>query len=203
MRERKTATLAYGDKTVELPVTVGSEGEVGIDITALEKDMGLLAFDPGYANTGSCQSAITFVDGEKGILRHRGLPIEQLAERSSFIEVAMLLIFGKLPTAEERTAFRTLLSEHELLHEGLCSTISTAFPPGGQPMAILSAVINSLGNYHPELLRNPEHGRIHPGRGQAHQQGAHHRRLQLPQIPRACRSCIRTPTFPIAATSCT
>lgn len=151
MRERKTATLTYGDKTLELPVLVGSEGEVGIDVTSLEKDMGLLTFDPGYANTGSCQSGITFVDGEKGILRYRGLPIEQLAEKSSFIETAMLLIFDKLPTAEERTAFRALLSDHELLHEGLLHHFD-GFPPGGQPMAILSAVINSLGNYHPELL---------------------------------------------------
>ncbi len=151
MRERKTATLTYGDKTLELPVLVGSEGEVGIDVTSLEKELGLLTFDPGYANTGSCQSAITFVDGEKGILRYRGIPIEQLAEKSSFIETAMLLIFGKLPTAEERTAFRSLLSDHELLHEGLLHHFD-GFPPGGQPMAILSAVINSLGNYHPELL---------------------------------------------------
>ena len=89
MRERKTAILTYGDKTFELPVLVGSEGEVGIDITSLQKDTGLLTFDPGYANTGSCQSSITFVDGEKGILRYRGIPIEQLAERSSFIETAM------------------------------------------------------------------------------------------------------------------
>ena len=152
MRERKTAILTYGDKTFELPVLVGSEGEVGIDITSLQKDTGLLTFDPGYANTGSCQSAITFVDGEKGILRYRGIPIEQLAERSSFIETAMLLIFGKLPSAEERTAFRTQLSEHELLHEGLLHHFD-GFPPGGQPMAILSAVINSLGNYHPGLLQ--------------------------------------------------
>ncbi len=151
MRERKTAFLTYGERTIALPVTVGTEGEVGIDITSLEKQAGLLTFDPGYANTGSCQSTITFVDGEKGILRYRGIPIEQLAERSSFIETAMLLIFGKLPTPEERTAFRTLLSDHELLHEGLLHHFD-GFPPGGQPMAILSAVINSLGNYHPELL---------------------------------------------------
>jgi citrate synthase len=151
MIQHKSATLTYGDKTVELPVLVGTEGEVGIDIGTLQKDTGLLVFDPGYANTGSCQSAITFVDGEKGILRYRGIPIEQLAERSSFIETVMLLIFGKLPTAEERTNFRTLLSEHELLHEGLLHHFD-GFPPGGQPMAILSAVINSLGNYHPELL---------------------------------------------------
>jgi citrate synthase len=151
MRERKTATLTYGDKTVELPVLIGSEHEIGIDITSLEKSTGLLAFDPGYANTGSCQSAITFVDGEKGILRYRGVPIEQLAEKSSFIETAMLLIFGKLPNAEDRKNFRVLLSEHELLHEGLLHHFD-GFQPGGQPMAILSAVINSLGNYHPELL---------------------------------------------------
>jgi citrate synthase len=151
MIQHKTATLTYGDKTIELPVLVGSEGEVGIDIGNLQKDIGLLAFDPGYGNTGSCQSSITFVDGEKGILRYRGIPIEQLAERSSFIETVMLLIFGKLPSAEERTHFRNLLSEHELLHEGLLHHFD-GFLPGGQPMAILSAVINSLGNYHPELL---------------------------------------------------
>jgi len=151
MRQHKTAILTYGERTYELPVVIGTEGEMGIDITSLEKEAGLLTFDPGYANTGSCQSAITFVDGEKGILRYRGIPIEQLAEHSSFIETAMLLIFGKLPTAEERTDFRLLLSEHELLHEGLLHHFD-GFPPGGQPMAILSAVINSLGNYHPELL---------------------------------------------------
>jgi len=151
MRQQKTAVLTYGEKTYELPVVIGTEGEVGIDISGLEREAGLLTFDPGYANTGSCQSAIPFVDGEKGILRYRGIPIEQLAEHSSFIETAWLLIFGNLPTAEERTDFRMLLSEHELLHEGLLHHFD-GFPPGGQPMAILSAVINSLGNYHPELL---------------------------------------------------
>lgn len=151
MRQHKTAVLTYGEKTFELPVVIGTEGEVGIDIAGLERETGLLTFDPGYANTGSCQSSITFVDGEKGILRYRGIPIEDLAAHSTFIETAWLLIFGKLPSAEEREDFRTLLSEHELLHEGLLHHFD-GFPPGGQPMAILSAVINSLGNYHPELL---------------------------------------------------
>ncbi len=161
MSKSNAAILKYGDLSIELPVLVGSEGEVGIDITSLEKDAGLLSFDPGYGNTGSCQSAITFVDGEKGILRHRGIPIEQLAEKSTFIETAMLLIFGKLPSLEERAAFRGLLSEHELLHEGLLHHFD-GFQPGGQPMAILSAVINSLGNYHPELLeiQSPDEFRL-------------------------------------------
>ncbi|NMC48010.1 MAG: citrate (Si)-synthase, partial [Desulfovibrio sp.] len=151
MKKPQTATLTIGDTRYELPVHVGSEGEVGIDITDLRKLTGYVAYDPGYANTGSCKSAITFVDGERGILRHRGYPIEDLAERSSFIETAMLLIFGELPTAEERTALRALLSEHELLHEDLLHHFD-GFPPNGEPMAILSAVINSLGSYHPELL---------------------------------------------------
>ncbi|MEF3696977.1 citrate synthase [Desulfolutivibrio sp.] len=151
MGQAKTATLTIGGRSFELPVHVGSEGEIGIDVTDLRRLTGYVAYDPGYANTGSCKSSITFVDGERGILRHRGYPIEQLAEKSSFIETAMLLIFGELPTTEERTAFRALLSEHELLHEDLLHHFD-GFPPNGEPMAILSAVINSLGSYHPELL---------------------------------------------------
>ncbi len=145
------ATLTIGDKSYELPVTVGSEGEVGIDISNLRKESGCITLDPGYGNTGSCKSAVTFVDGEKGILRHRGYPIEDLAANSSFIETAMLLIFGELPTSVEREEFRTLLREQELLHEDLLHHFD-GFPPHGQPMAILSAVVNSLSSYHPDLL---------------------------------------------------
>jgi len=151
MAKPQTATLTYDGKSYELPVLVGTEGEIGVDITRLRSETGLITYDPGYANTGSCQSAITFVDGEKGILRHRGYPIEVLAEKSSFIETAMLLIFGELPTLAERTAFRDLLSDQELLHQDLLHHFD-GFPPNGQPMAILSAVTNSLGSYHPDLL---------------------------------------------------
>src|SRR5690606_32748929 len=97
----KTATLIYGDKKIELPVIEGSEGELGIDITELRAKTGLITLDPAFGNTGACKSAITFIDGEKGVLRYRGIPIEQLAEHSTFIETAWLLIFGNLPTHEE------------------------------------------------------------------------------------------------------
>ena len=104
-----------------------------------------------YANTGACKSNITFVDGEKGILRYRGYPIEELAEQSSFIETAMLLSCGELPTQSERAAFRDMLSAQELLHEDLLHHFE-GFPPYGQPMSILSAVINSFASYHPDLM---------------------------------------------------
>ncbi|WP_027186220.1 citrate synthase [Desulfovibrio inopinatus] len=151
MNTPETATITIGDESYEFPLLVGSEGEVGIDIGQLRKLTGCITLDPGYGNTGSCTSAVTFVDGEKGILRHRGYPIEDLAANSSFIETAMLLIFGELPISSEREEFRTRLREQELLHEDLLHHFD-GFPPNGQPMAILSAVVNSLSSYHPDLL---------------------------------------------------
>jgi citrate synthase len=150
MSQKKTATLTIDGKSYELPVLVGSEGEVGVDVSCLRPDSGIITFDPGYANTGSCKSAVTFVDGEKGVLRYRGYPIQDLAEKSSFTEVAQLLIWGELPSNEENNAFRDMLCEQELLHEDLLHHFD-GFPPNGDPMAILSAVINSLGSYHPDL----------------------------------------------------
>ena len=151
MKNEKTAILTLDGKQYEFPVIVGTEGEVGIDTTSLRKMSGAITLDPGYGNTGSCQSGITFVDGENGILRYRGYPIEQLAAKSSFIETAMLLIFGKLPTTQERFEFRSLLGEQELLHEDMLHHFE-GFPSNAHPMAILSAVINSLGTYYPDLL---------------------------------------------------
>jgi citrate synthase len=147
----KIAYLTIDGIVYELPMFEGSEGERAIDITQLRSTTGCITYDPGFANTGSCKSSVTFVDGEKGILRYRGYPIEQLAEKGSFIETAMLLIFGSLPDAEERARFRELLGDQELLHEGLRHHFE-GFPSKGDPMAILSAVINSLGCYHPELV---------------------------------------------------
>src|SRR5689334_3925715 len=95
------AELTIKGKTTKLPITVGSEGEVGIDIAKLRAETGAITIDPGYGNTGACNSAITFIDGEKGILRYRGIPIEQLAEKSTFVETAYLLIYGNLPNQEE------------------------------------------------------------------------------------------------------
>ena len=149
--EQKKALLTIDGKTIELPLIEGSEGERALDISKLRQESGLITFDPGYANTGSCTSEITFVDGENGILRYRGYPIEELAEHSSFIETAMLLIFGHLPTQAERAVFREMLSSQELLHEDLLHHFE-GFPPYGQPMSILSAVINSFASYHPDLL---------------------------------------------------
>src|SRR5437763_7055992 len=101
----RTASLKCGDETIELPVVEGSEGELAIDITQLRARTGLITLDPGFGNTGACTSEITFIDGEKGILRYRGIPIEQLAERSSFTETAWLLIFGRLPKQDELDEF--------------------------------------------------------------------------------------------------
>lgn len=151
MHDKDTATLTIDGQTYELPVIRGTEGEVAVDVSCLRSRSRVITLDQGYANTGSCYSAITFVDGEKGILRYRGYPIEQLAQHSSFVETVMLLVFGELPTREERAAFRTMLGDSALLHEDLMHHFE-GFPPNGHPMAILSAVINSLGAYNPDLL---------------------------------------------------
>ncbi|WP_247648386.1 citrate synthase [Pseudodesulfovibrio sp. zrk46] len=145
------AKLIIDGKTYELPIIIGSENERAIDITKLRSTTGHITYDPGFGNTGACASNITFVDGEKGILRYRGYPIEALAEQGTFIETAYLLIFGELPTRAQRQQFRDYLSEQELLHEDLRHHFN-GFPSNGHPMAILSAVINSLGCYHPDLL---------------------------------------------------
>ena len=115
----ETVKLVYEDKTYTLPVLTGSEGEKAIDISMLRKETGLITLDPGYGNTGSCKSSVTFMDGEKGVLRYRGIPVEQLAERSSFIETAYLLIHGELPTRKELTRFSVLLNDMSLIHEDL------------------------------------------------------------------------------------
>ena len=142
----KTAKLTLDDKTLELPIVVGSEDEQGIDISSLRSATGCITLDPSYGNTGSCQSAITYIDGEKGILRYRGIPIEQLAEKSTFVETAYLLIFGELPNRSQLEGFSAKLSEHQMLHEGLHAAFS-GFPSKASPMAILSAMINTAGCY--------------------------------------------------------
>ena len=111
--------IVFEGKTYELPVVVGTEGEKGIDISNLRQMTGLITLDPGYANTGSCISAITFMDGEKGILRYRGIPVEQLAKHSSFIETAYLLINGRLPSKEELNQVSVLFNDQSLVHEDM------------------------------------------------------------------------------------
>ena len=150
-RTESPVELRLGDRQTACPVVVGTEDEHAIDITRLRNETGYIALDPGFANTGSCESAITFINGEQGILRYRGYPIEQLAEHSSFIEVAYLLIWGELPSADQLAGFREMLTEYELLHEGLRHHFE-GFPPYGHPMAILSAMINASSCYHPEML---------------------------------------------------
>jgi citrate synthase len=145
------ASLSYDGKTVELPLIRSAEGDSGIDVTSLRSKTGWITFDPGFANTGACKSQITHIDGERGLLRYRGYPLEQLAERASFVETAMLLMFGELPARDELAEFRGMLRDQELLHEGLLKHLD-GFPPAGQPMAILSAMINALGSYYPELM---------------------------------------------------
>ena len=143
----ETAKLTIGDKTYEFPLIVGSEGETAIDITKLRSQSGLITYDPGYANTGSCKSAITFIDGEKGILRYRGIPVEQFVDHPNFMEVAWLLIFGKLPTKDEIQNFSRQLTENELLNESMKHHFE-GFPVSSPPMAMLSAMINTLSCYH-------------------------------------------------------
>ena len=147
----KTAELILDGKSCQLPIIEGSEGERAVDISTLRSQTGYITLDDGYGNTGSCQSQITFIDGEKGILRYRGIPIEELAEKSTFIEVAHLLIMGKLPNSPELRRFSDLLTENELLNEAMRYHFE-GFPPYAHPMAILSAMINATSCYHPELL---------------------------------------------------
>jgi len=143
--------LIYGDKEYRLPLIVGTEGETAIDISKLRQETGLITLDTGYANTGSCMSEITFMDGEKGILRYRGIPVEQLAEESSFKETAYLLINGKLPTQKELTQFSILLNDHSLVHEDM-RAFYESYPRSSHPMGILSSMVNALRSFYPELL---------------------------------------------------
>lgn len=150
-----SCTLTLDNTTFELPTVVGSEGERGIDVTRLQATTGYLTLDQGYANTGACRSAITFIDGDRGILRYRGYDIAQLCERSTFMEVCFLLIHGELPSPEQLTHFKDKVLLHSLIHEDMKSFFMT-YPGHAHPMAILSSMVCSLSVYHPELLKpNP------------------------------------------------
>lgn len=148
---QETVKLIVGDQTIELPVIVGTEGERAIDITKLRDQTGMITYDPSLGNTGVCRSEITFIDGEKGILRYRGIPIEQFADHPNFVEVAWMLIFGRLPKPDELARFSSLLTANELLHEGLKHQFDH-IPPDAPPMAILSATLNNLSFYHEQFL---------------------------------------------------
>jgi citrate synthase len=147
----ETATLKLDSTTLELPVLIGSEGEKAIDIAQLRAKTGYVTIDPAFMNTASTTSAITFIDGDKGILRYRGIPIETLAEKSTFVEVAYLLIYGHLPTKTELETFNTTLTRHSLIHEDM-KRFFEGFPQTAHPMAILSAMVCSLSGFYPDLL---------------------------------------------------
>ena len=147
----ETAKLTVDGKTLELPIVTGTEGERGIDITSLRAKTGLITLDPGYANTGSCKSAITFIDGEKGILRYRGIPIEQLAEKSTFLEVAYLLIYGTLPTRKQLDDFVGSITIHTMLHEDF-KRFFGALPKDAHPMAASAAAVGALATFYPDSL---------------------------------------------------
>ncbi len=149
MEQKAKLTLPDG-KSVDLPVIVGTENEHAVDVRALRDQTGYITFDDGYANTGSCQSDITFIDGEKGVLRHRGYRIEDLAEGSIFLETAYLIIYGELPDSKQLSKFRGRVASSASVHEGMRHFFE-GFPHSSHPMAILSAMLNSLGCYYPEM----------------------------------------------------
>ena len=148
MTEKAKIILPDG-QTMDLPVLTGSENEKGIDISGLRKQTGYITLDPGFVNTGSCESSITFLDGEKGVLQFRGYPIEELAEKSSFIEVAYLLINGELPKKDQLENFTNRINLHSMIHEDMRHFFE-GFSQNSHPMVILSAMISSLSAYYAE-----------------------------------------------------
>ncbi|WP_246247541.1 citrate synthase [Cellulomonas septica] len=143
--------LIVDGQSRDLPVVTASEGNDGIVVSSLLRDTGLVTVDPGFMNTASCESKITYIDGDEGILRYRGYPIEQLAEQSSFLEVAYLLIHGELPSPSELEAFEERVNRHTLVHEDFRTFMGT-FPRNAHPMAVMSSALNALSTFYPESL---------------------------------------------------
>lgn len=148
---KETLKFEIDGKTAELPVHRGTEGEVGIEVTSLRAQTGAITVDPGYANTGSCFSSITFIDGDKGILRYRGYPIEELAEKSTLLETSYLLIYGHLPSQKELSDFEQKITYHSMIHEDM-KRFFNGYPATAHPMSILSSMICSLSAYYPDCL---------------------------------------------------
>jgi citrate synthase len=154
----KTATITVDGKSYQLPIIVGAENEMAIDISSLRGQSGIITLDQGFKNTGSCQSAITFLDGELGILRYRGYPIEQLAEKSTFLEVSYLLIYGELPSTAELEKFSSSITRHTLVNEDI-KKILDGFPSSSHPMGVLSSMVNAQTAFYPSSLdpnRSPD-----------------------------------------------
>ena len=148
-----TASLKIDDKEYPLPVIIGTEGEKALDTRALRTASGYVSFDQGYGNTGSCESQITYLDGDNGILRHRGYPIEQLARFSDFVETAYLVIYGELPNPAQRKEFGLNLRKNAVI-ETQMQKILEGFPTSASPMAMLSAMVSALPAYYPHLATN-------------------------------------------------
>ena len=153
----EVAQLRVGGKTLDLPIIEGSEGERAVDIRKLRDATGLITLDPGYANTGSCRSAITYIDGDQGILRYRGIPIEELAEKSTFLEVSFLLLSGELPKRDQLFRFTESIRRHSMLHEDM-KRFYSALPKDAHPMAACSAAVGALATFYPDSLdpRDPK-----------------------------------------------
>ena len=147
------ATLKIADQDISLPIIVGSEGEKAIDTRKLRADTGYICYDQGYGNTGSCESAITYLDGDNGILRHRGYPIDQLAAHSNFVETAYLIVYGQLPKPQQRKEFGQRMRENAAI-ETQMHRLFEGFPKNAPPMAMLSSLVSALPAFHPQLATN-------------------------------------------------
>ena len=161
IERKEDCRLNIEGKDYALPVYRGTQDEEGLDISGLRKETGRITLDPGLGNTGFCTSKITFIDGDKGILRYRGIPIEEMAERSSFLETAYLLIYDDLPSRETLARFEDEITRHSLLHEDM-KRFFHGYPKEGMPMSILSAMVCSLSSYYPDCMESsPEKADIH------------------------------------------
>jgi citrate synthase len=151
-----TSKIIIGDSEYDLPTFAGTENETAVDISKLRAQSSAITYDPGYGNTGSCKSAITFIDGEMGILRYRGYPIEELAEKCTFPQVAYLLINGEMPTEDERKEWRRQLRENSFVHEGLVKFFDH-FPVNAHPMNILASMVSSMSSFYPHDAEDDDH----------------------------------------------
>ena len=154
MSESEKAIITLNGKSFDFPVVSGTEGNKAIDISTLRSRTGYITLDEGLANTGSCKSSITYIDGEKGKLSYRGIPIEVIAANSTFIETAYLIIYGELPTRKEMSNFSQKVLRNASLHEGMMHFFDGGFPFTAHPMAILSSLLNSVGCYYPYMVTN-------------------------------------------------
>ena len=189
-------------ETLELPVLEASIGHDVVDIRALTKNTGLFSFDPGFVSTASCESKITYIDGDEGLLYYRGYPIEQLAEKSDYLEVCYLLIYGELPTPEQKKEFDATVSRHTMLHEQL-TWFFRGFRRDAHPMAMMVGVVGALSAFYQDSLdiANPEHRKN--CNLPLDLQNPDKLRQCVTVIPTVCRSIIQKIIFPMLKTSCT